>query len=95
MSKSDFIAEVAANGNISNADAKRCVELVFGSIEKGLKNAKKDGRYAIGTFGVFALSKRAARMGRNPQTGEPIKIKASKSLRFKPSAQLKKAAGAG
>ncbi len=94
MSKSDFIASVAAAGGISSAEAKRTVDLVFDTIESGLEEAKKTGRYAIGTFGIFTITKRAARMGRNPQTGEPIKIKASKSLRFKPSAQLKKAAGA-
>ncbi len=94
MSKADFVEQVAENGDISVAEAKRTVELVFSTIEAGLKKAKKDGKYTIGTFGVFTISKRAARMGRNPQTGEAIKIKASKSLRFKPSAQLKRAAGA-
>ncbi|NNE39883.1 MAG: HU family DNA-binding protein [Marinicaulis sp.] len=93
MSKAEFIANVADAGNMSNAEAKRVVELVFGEIEKGLKSAKKDGKYTIGTFGTFTVSKRAARMGRNPRTGEPIKIKASKSLRFRPSSMLKEAAG--
>ncbi len=93
MSKAEFIEGVAAAGDMSKADAKRVVELVFDQIEVGLKKAKKDGKYTIGTFGTFAISKRKARMGRNPQTGEAIKIKASKSLRFKPASQLKKAAG--
>lgn len=93
MSKADFIEAVADSGDMSKAEAKRAVELVFGEIEKGLKKAKKDGKYTIGTFGTFTISKRAARMGRNPQTGEQIKIKASKVLRFKPAAQLKQAAG--
>ena len=72
---------------------KRTVELVFETISSSLKGVKGGGRLQIGTFGTFVTSKRAARMGRNPRTGEAIKIKASKSLRFKPSAQLKKAAG--
>lgn len=93
MSKAEFIEGVAARGGLSKAEAKRAVELVFDEIEAGLKKSKKDGKYTIGTFGTFTVSKRKARMGRNPQTGEQIKIKASKSLRFKPSAQLKKAAG--
>lgn len=93
MSKAEFIEGVAEAGGMSKAEAKRAVELVFDQIEAGLKKAKKDGKYTIGTFGTFAISKRKARMGRNPQTGEAIKIKASKSLRFKPAAQLKKAAG--
>ena len=78
---------------MSRAEAKRMVDLVFGEIESGLKKAKKDGRYTIGTLGTFAVVKRKARTGRNPQTGEPIKIRASKSLRFRPSSNLKKAAG--
>lgn len=93
MSKAEFITNVAHAGNMSNAEAKRVVELVFGEIENGLKNAKKDGKFTIGTFGTFTVSKRAARMGRNPRTGEEIKIAASKSLRFRPSSTLKEAAG--
>jgi DNA-binding protein HU-beta len=95
MSKSEFIGRVAARGHMSKADAKRAVELVLGEIEGGIKKAKKDGKYTIGRFGTFLISERAARTGRNPQTGEAIKIRASKSLRFRPSLQLKKAAGIG
>ena len=93
MSKSEFIANVAKAGDMSNAEAKRVVELVFGEIENGLKKARKDGKYVIGTLGTFSVSKRSARKGRNPRTGEEIKIKASKSLRFRPSSNLKTAAG--
>ncbi|HOP19429.1 MAG TPA: HU family DNA-binding protein [Amphiplicatus sp.] len=93
MSKADFIANVAKAGDMSNAEAKRVVELVFGEIERGLKTARKDGKFVIGTFGSFTVSKRAARKGRNPRTGEEISIKASKSLRFRPSSALKEAAG--
>jgi DNA-binding protein HU-beta len=93
MSKADFIEAVAKKGSVSKADAKRAVELVFETIELGLKGAKAGGRFQIGTFGTFTISRRGARMGRNPKTGEAIKIKASKSLRFKPASQLKDAAG--
>lgn len=93
MSKSDFIEAVAKKGKISKSEAKNAVELVFDTIETGLKDSRKDGRFVIGTFGTFVTSKRGARMGRNPRTGEAIQIKASKSLRFRPSSQLKTAAG--
>jgi len=93
MSKAEFIERVANSGDMSNAEAKRVVELVFGEVEAGLKKSKKEGKYTIGTFGTFTIAKRAARKGRNPRTGEEIKIKASKSLRFKPASSLKTAAG--
>jgi len=93
MSKSAFIDQVAKKGKVSRAEAKRMVELVFGEVEAGLKSTKKEGRYTIGTFGTFSVVKRAARKGRNPRTGEPIKIKASKSLRFRAASNLRKAAG--
>ena len=93
MSKSAFIEKIANRGELSKAEAKRVVELVFGEIEAGLKSSKKEGKYTIGTLGTFSISKRPARKGRNPRTGESIRIKASKSLRFKPAANLKKAAG--
>ena len=93
MSKTGFIKVVAKEGKVSKADAKRAIELVFGALETGLKGLKSGGRFSIGTFGTFMTSKRGARMGRNPRTGDVIKIKPSKSLRFKPATQLKKAAG--
>ena len=93
MSKTEFIANVAQAGELTNAEAKRVVELVFGEIEKGLERSRKDGKYTIGTFGTFTISNRPARKGRNPRTGEEIEIKASKSLRFRPSSVLKEAAG--
>ena len=93
MSKADFVEAVAKRGNLSKADAKRVIELVFGTIEAGLKAAKNGGKLQIGTFGTFTVTRRAARMARNPRTGEAIKVKASRSLRFKPSGHLKSAAG--
>ncbi len=93
MSKAEFIENVAKSGDLSRAEAKRVVELVFGEIEAGLKRSKKEGKYTIGTLGTFSVTKRAARKGRNPRTGEEIKIKASKSLRFRPASNLKTAAG--
>ena len=93
MSKADFVEAVAKRGDINKADAKRAIELVFGTVEAGLKTVRNGGKFQIGTFGTFTVTKRRSRMGRNPRTGESIKLKASKSLRFKPSGQLKDAAG--
>ena len=93
MSRAAFIENVAKKGNMSKADAKRTVDLVLDEVDAALKKSKKEGRYTIGNFGTFTISKRPARKGRNPQTGEPIRIKASKVLKFKPSAKLKRATG--
>jgi DNA-binding protein HU-beta len=93
MSKADFIETVARQGEVSKAEARRAVELVFGAIETSLKGARSIGKLQIGTLGTFTISKRSARMARNPRTGEAVKVKASKSLRFRPSLQLKRAAG--
>jgi DNA-binding protein HU-beta len=94
MSKTAFVEQIASKGKISKAEAKRMMELVLGEIEMSLKRAKKNGgKVTIGTLGTFTVAKRAARMGRNPQTGEAIKIKASKKLRFRPAMNLKRAAG--
>ena len=93
MSKSDFILAVAKKAELPKAEAKRVIELVFGTIEASLKGLKGGGKLPIGNFGVFTVAKRPARMGRNPRTGEAIKIKASKKLRFRPATTLKTAAG--
>lgn len=93
MSKLEFIANVAASGDISNAEAKRIVDLVFGEIENGLRRAQEDGKLSINGLGAFTIADRPARTGRHPRTGEPIEIAASKGLRFRPSSNLKAAAG--
>ena len=91
MSRAAFIENVAKKGNTSKAESKRMVDLVLGEIGTGLKKSKKEGRYTIGNF---TITKRRARKGRNPQTGEAIRIKASRVLKFRPAAALKRAAGA-
>ena len=94
MSKTAFVEQIASKGKISKAEAKRMMELVLGEIEMSLKRAKRNGgKITIGTLGTFTIAKRGARMGRNPQTGEAIKIKASKKLRFRPAMNLKRASG--
>ena len=74
MSRAIFIENVAKKGKLSKAEAKRTVDLVLGEIEAGLKKSKKAGRYTIGNFGTFSIVKRKGRKGRNPQTGEAIRI---------------------
>jgi DNA-binding protein HU-beta len=70
----------------TKAGAERCVNAVIDGIKKGVK---KDKSVQMVGFGTFSIRKRAARTGRNPQTGETIKIKASKSVAFKPSKTFK------
>ena len=58
---------------MSKAEARRTVDLVLGEVEAGLKKSK-EGRYTIGNFGTFTITRRSARKDRNPQTGEAIRI---------------------
>jgi DNA-binding protein HU-beta len=70
---------------------KQVQELLEGFVEALVKNMKKGEKIRIPGLGIFVVAKRAARMGRNPATGEAIKIKASKRVRFRPSKDLKEA----
>jgi DNA-binding protein HU-beta len=85
MNKGDLIAAVAKEADLSKANAEKAVNSVLENIKK---NAKK-GVQLIG-FGSFGLAKRKARTGRNPQTGEKIKIKASTAVKFRAGAGFKK-----
>ncbi len=87
MSKQTLIDALAAEG-MTKAAAGAAVDTVLETITKMLK---KEGKFTIVGFGSFAVRKRAARQGRNPQTGDTIKIKASKSVGFKAGAGLKAA----
>lgn len=86
MRKTDLVSAVAKQAGISNSSAKQAVDAVIETIGDALK--KGDSVQLIG-FGTFDVQKRAARKGRNPLTGEEIKIKASKSPRFKAGKALK------
>ena len=70
---------------------KQVQELLEGFVEALSRNLKKGEKIRIPGLGIFVVAKRAARMGRNPATGEPIKIKASRKVRFRPSKELKEA----
>jgi DNA-binding protein HU-beta len=85
VSKQILVDALRKNG-LTTADAANAVDAVVATIGKELKKSQKFG---IPGFGSFHVSKRAARMGRNPRTGEAIKIKASKGVRFKAGAKLK------
>ncbi len=88
MNKNDLIASVADDAGISKADATKAVDAVLSSIAKSLK--KGDEVRLVG-FGTFSVAKRAASEGRNPRTGEKIKIPASKQPKFKAGKALKDA----
>lgn len=86
MNKGDLIDLVAVELKSTKAEASRAVETVLDCITKGIK---KEEKVALAGFGTFLKRKRAARMGINPATKEPIKIAASKTCGFKPAAALK------
>ena len=88
MNKAQLIAGVQKNlgAECSKAHAERAVNAFLMAVEEGLK---KDGEVQLVGFGTFAVKNRKARMGRNPQTGEAIRIRASKSVGFRPGKPLK------
>ena len=86
MNKSELIEHIAKQADISKAAAGRSLEAVIGAVRTTLK---KGGSVTIPGFGTFAVTKRAARTGRNPRTGDAIKIKAAKVPKFRPGKALK------
>ncbi|NNU92358.1 HU family DNA-binding protein [Geobacillus sp. NFOSA3] len=88
MNKTDLINAVAETSGLSKKDATKAVDAVFESITEALR--KGDKVQLIG-FGNFEVRERAARKGRNPQTGEEMEIPASKVPAFKPGKALKDA----
>jgi DNA-binding protein HU-beta len=88
MNKNELLDGMAANAELSKADAGRALEAFIKVIKKALKSG--DTVSLVG-FGTFSVRKRAARTGRNPQTGATLKIKASKNPAFKAGKALKDA----
>ena len=86
MNKAQIVDSVAAATDMSKADAGRAVDATLSAIAGSL--ASEDSVALVG-FGTFNVRHRAARMGRNPQTGESIQIQASKSVGFKAGKALK------
>jgi DNA-binding protein HU-beta len=88
MNKTELVDAVATQAELSKQDAKKAVEALFETISNTL--AKEEKIQLIG-FGTFEVRERAARTGRNPQTGEEMTIPASKAPAFKPGKELKEA----
>jgi integration host factor alpha subunit len=86
MKKSDLVEAIAEKTGLTKADSTRALDAVFEAITKALK---KGERVPIAGFGTFNVVKRKAREGRNPQTGETVKISARKAVTFKPGTALK------
>lgn len=87
MSKA-FIAQVIQDSaSLTGAGANRAATDLMAAIVKELK---KNGKFTLPSFGTFTVRKTKARKGLNPRTGEPIKVKAGKTVRFKASPTLKK-----
>ncbi len=86
MNKSDLIKAVANEAGLTQSDATRALDAAVDVITKAVK---KGDQVAITGFGTFHRKDRPARKGRNPRTGEEVKIKAKKSAAWKPSTALK------
>ena len=88
MNKAELVGKIAGKAGLTKKDAEKAVNAFVASVQEAL--VKKDKVQLIG-FGTFEVKERAARTGRNPQTGEAIKIAASKSPVFKAGKALKDA----
>ena len=89
MNKSDLVTEIAKESGITLAQANLALNATMETITHAIKQGEK---VTLVGFGTFSIADRKARIGRNPKTGEEIKIKAKKVPRFSPGAKLKKAA---
>jgi DNA-binding protein HU-beta len=89
MTKAELLEQMASDAGISKAAANDALNAFVSGIITSLKS--DDGKVTLTGFGTFSVSHRKARKGRNPQTGEEIKIKASTTVKFKPGKRLKEA----
>ena len=87
MTKAELVEKMAKDAGISKVAAQTALNSFMDCVTKSLK--KKDGKVTLVGFGTFSKVRRKARKGRNPQTGEPIKIKASNVVKFKPGKKLR------
>jgi len=92
VNQSELIEVIARQADISKAAATRSLEAIIGAVKTSLK---KGDSVTITGFGTFAVNKRKGRTGRNPRTGDTIKIKASKVPKFRPGKGLKDALNGG
>ena len=86
MNKGDLIDKIVEETTLKKKDVENCLNSFVSVIQNELKKGEK---VAIAGFGTFDVSNRKARIGRNPQTGEEIKIAASKNPKFKPGKSFK------
>ena len=86
MNKTELVAAMADNAGISKKDAEKALKAFTDAVAAELKNG---GKVQLVGFGTFEVSERAAREGRNPQTGKTMKIAASKAPKFKAGKALK------
>ena len=91
MNKTELVAAVAEQADISKKDAEKALKAFTDVLEEELKKGEK---IQLVGFGTFEVSERAAREGRNPQTGETMKIEACKAPKFKAGKALKDAVNA-
>jgi DNA-binding protein HU-beta len=89
MTKTELVEKAAIDAKVSKVAAAAALNSFMASVTKALK--KKNGKVTLVGFGTFSKIRRKARKGRNPQTGEPIKIKASNVVKFRPGKKLKDA----
>ena len=89
MTKAELVEKAAKDAKISKVAAAAALNSFMDGVTKALK--KKNGKVTLVGFGTFAKIRRKARKGRNPQTGEQIKIKAANVVKFRPGKKLKDA----
>jgi len=87
MTKAELIEQMAIDANVSKVAAGAVLDSFMANVTKALK--KKEGKVTLVGFGTFVKSRQKARKGRNPQTGEPLKIKARNVVKFKAGKKLK------
>ncbi len=91
MTKAEFVKQIrtsATQTKLTQAAASEIVDLVFNTMTAAIKD---EATFRFPGFGTFTLRKRAAHTGRNPQTGKPLRIKASRTVTFRPATALKQA----
>jgi DNA-binding protein HU-beta len=88
MNKAEFVEKIAQKSDFSRRDAEIAVDAALATIEEELSRGSE---ITLTGFGKFHVAKRGARAGRNPQTGETIQIKASRTPRFSAGSKLKQA----
>ena len=90
MTTAELVSKVAKDGKCTKAGAESMLECIIDNLVKLLK---KGDKITIPGFGTFSVARRKARLGRNPQTGAPIKIAARRTIKFKPTSSLRNLGG--